>query len=618
MTSSGGSREEVSGEVGRRVSGVETPVAVEVCAGRGAASDEVGGEKVARRGAGRGAASDEVGGGKVAHGGEAASGWRAVGGIAGAVVQSPARAASARARGLHTRERVGVRACGSRWAWPLFALAVLPACFVPREPPRPPPECARCHGDATREGTALQQAAPPSDTFGNVDVSFPSVGAHALHLTASPTHGAVECHQCHPVPAVTGSSGHGDGVTQVVLPARDGGPAPRWDVSERTCSNSSCHGPVSGSWTRPRPSEAACGSCHATPPALPHPQYGDCGACHGEVVREGAFVAPGKHVDGTVQVVAATCGSCHGSDDSGAPPRALDGGTNVSQSGVGAHAAHRGGGAGGRPVACETCHAAPTAAAHPNGSPVEVKGAVGWSPSSGRCMTSCHGVASPAWTSVDAGLTCTSCHGAPPPVPHPAVSQCVLCHGAPAKERHVDGVVQVEVPVVCNGCHGSAANAAPPGDLSGSSETERVGVGAHQAHLAPRGPVRAVRCAECHEVPMTVNAGRHLDGVTQVRFLGVARANGAAPTWSGMTCASSACHDTSVWRSSPGGGSSPAPAWTRVDGSQRTCTSCHGAPPPPPHVQRDDCASCHQNAAPDGGFVRAELHVDGRVDFFVP
>jgi hypothetical protein len=179
-------------------------------------------------------------------------------------------------------------------------------------------------------------------------------------------------------------------------------------------------------------------------------------------------------------------------------------------------------------------------------------------------------------------------------------------------------VVQVNVPTACNGCHGSAANDAPPTDLSGASETSRTGVGAHQAHLAPRGLARAVACAECHPVPATVDAGGHLDGTTQVRFSGPARANGARPVWNGLTCGSSACHDSSVWRASPGGGSSPAPTWTRVDGTQRTCTSCHGAPPPSPHVQRADCFTCHQSASADGGFARPDLHVNGQVDFFVP
>ncbi|MCU0695496.1 MAG: hypothetical protein MUC96_03075 [Myxococcaceae bacterium] len=500
-----------------------------------------------------------------------------------------------------------------------MAVSLLAGCFVPREaPPRSTAECTRCHGDSTRSGSPEVQAAPPTDTFGNTDRSFPGVGAHALHLSASPTHGPVACRQCHVVPEVTESAGHNDGVTQVVLAGRDGGQAPRWDLSERTCSNSTCHGPVSGSWTRPRSSVEACGSCHANPPTFPHPQYEDCGVCHGEVLQGAAFLAPDKHVDGTVQVVATTCASCHGSDDAGIPPRALDGGTLVSQTGVGAHTAHRSGGSWSRPVACETCHAVPTDASHPNGGLVEVKATTGWSASTLRCTTACHGATSPPWTSIDAGLACSSCHGAPPPSPHPPVTQCTMCHGALQKERHVDGVVQVNVPTACNGCHGNATNAAPPNDLSGAADTSLPGVGAHQAHLVSRGFARVVGCAECHDVPATVDAGAHLDGVTQVRFVGVARANGASPVWNGQTCASSACHDTSVWRSSPGGGSSPAPTWTRVDGAQRTCTSCHGAPPPAPHVQRSDCFSCHFSAAPDGGFVRPDLHVNGWVDFFVP
>lgn len=502
----------------------------------------------------------------------------------------------------------------------VLALLLLTGCFVPRQQSTPSgPECTRCHGDSQREGPLAARSSPPFDTFGNTDVSFPGVGAHLRHLTASDRHGAVACSACHPVPEVTSQEGHNDGVVQVVLGGRDGGAPASWDLSSRTCSNSACHGAASGGWTRPRTPAETCGACHASPPPAPHPQYQDCGVCHGEVLRRATFIAPEKHVDGTVQVVAASCASCHGSDDAGIPPRSLDGGTLASQSGVGAHTAHRTGGTSSKPVACETCHVVPTTTAHPTGGVVEVNASLRWEPTTARCTTSCHGPsASPGWTSVDAGLTCSSCHGAPPAAPHPPVIQCALCHGVPERARHVDGLVQVNVPTACNGCHGSPVNEGPPSDLSGLSDTSRVGVGAHQAHLSPRGPARPVACAECHVVPAAVDAGTHLDGVTQVRFTGVARANGAAPTWNGMTCASSACHDSAVWRGSPGGGSSPAPTWTRVDGTQRTCTSCHGAPPPAPHVQRSDCFACHQSAAPDGGFVRPDLHVNGRVDFFVP
>lgn len=41
------------------------------------------------------------------------------------------------------------------------------------------------------------------------------------------------------------------------------------------------------------------------------------------------------------------------------------------------------------------------------------------------------------------------------------------------------------------------------------------------------------------------------------------------------------------------GGSATAPKWTQVDGTQVTCGSCHGLPPPAPHPEGTNCASCH-------------------------
>ena len=59
------------------------------------------------------------------------------------------------------------------------------------------------------------------------------------------------------------------------------------------------------------------------------------------------------------------------------------------------------------------------------------------------------------------------------------------------------------------------------------------------------------------------------------------------------------------------------PEWTRVDGSQATCGSCHGLPPPAPHpYYAEACSDCHENVAADNvSFLRPDLHVDGVVTF---
>jgi hypothetical protein len=513
-------------------------------------------------------------------------------------------------------------------------LLLATGCLVQRDEARAQGDrtCTRCHGDATREGSPLLRSAPPSAVSGDARLETPGVGAHLLHLRGTENSRAVECGECHRVPRTTGDEGHNDGVTQLVFGAiatRDGGLAPTWNLSTRQCTTSGCHGPASGQWTSPRSSADACGSCHGVPPALPHPQAGDCAVCHEAVMASTGIRAKELHVDGVTQWNEAACSACHGDDETGAPPRALDGGTAVTHPGVGAHAAHLSGGRHFKPVACATCHEVPARAAtptHPNGGRAEVKAGVGYSATTGTCATACHGGTSPAWTTEDANLGCTGCHGAPPALPHPQVQNCALCHdnsrggsGRDFVDRtlHVNGAVEAAQPAACTACHGDA-NPAPPKDTWGNTATTIRGVGAHQAHVVGRGMARVVACNECHVVPATVVAPGHLDGVTQVRFSGVAFANGASPSYVNGTCAGSACHDVSNYTGAPGGGQATTPSWTVVDGSQRACTSCHGFPPPLPHPADTACGSCHQNATSSGGFVDPSLHINGRVDFARP
>jgi predicted CxxxxCH...CXXCH cytochrome family protein len=129
-----------------------------------------------------------------------------------------------------------------------------------------------------------------------------------------------------------------------------------------------------------------------------------------------------------------------------------------------------------------------------------------------------------------------------------------------------------------------------------------LALGVHGVSLHA-GLARVVQCPECQMVPSAVVQGQHLDGVAQITFTEVARANlaqptktcGNEPTYQAGTCASAACHDIANYTVAPGGGTVTTPRWTMVDGSQATCTSCHGMPPPLPHVQRSACESCHLN-----------------------
>jgi predicted CxxxxCH...CXXCH cytochrome family protein len=83
--------------------------------------------------------------------------------------------------------------------------------------------------------------------------------------------------------------------------------------------------------------------------------------------------------------------------------------------------------------------------------------------------------------------------------------------------------------------------------------------------------------------------------------------------WDGTTC-SAHCHGQVAW-----GGQHPNPTWTKVDGTQSACGSCHGAPPPPPHPTGSNCASCHPTMEENSlTFRDPSRHIDGVVDVVDP
>ncbi|MEW5739493.1 MAG: CxxxxCH/CxxCH domain-containing protein [Myxococcota bacterium] len=512
--------------------------------------------------------------------------------------------------------------------------------------------CTACHGNASAEGDSVLKSAPPNDTRGNSGVESPGVGAHQTHLRASSTHAAIACAQCHLVPERTESPGHNDTdgpaeLTFGFLASLDAG-SPRYDATARSCSDVYCHGyAASQPWNQPRSSDDACGSCHGVPPAAPHPQNAACHACHGTVIKpDRSFIDPARHVDGTVQVGELACNSCHGSTDAGNPPPSLDGGTSRDQLGVGAHVEHLAGFANSRTVQCTECHVVPQrvdSPGHANGvvdvifsgvalGPLD--GGAAWDRSAATCTAWCHtagatAAVSPPWTSTSGPLGCNGCHALPPPAPHPGWSKCSACHpnatgdaGSPFVDKtlHVDGVVNAALPANCDGCHGSTANAAPPRDLSGNSDTTLRSVGAHQSHLRDAGIFRVVECGDCHPVPAQTIAPGHANGTVELVFSGPAIAGGSMPTFDGTSCSNTTCHKPDALRSggTSTGGTDQTPVWTRVDGSQVNCFACHAFPPPAPHPQNFTCETCHLNYGGGGVFRRPDLHVNGNITFNVP
>ena len=181
----------------------------------------------------------------------------------------------------------------------------------------------------------------------------------------------------------------------------------------------------------------------------------------------------------------------------------------------------------------------------------------------------------------------------------------------------------------CTSCHGDPSRAgdavtrsAPPRDLLGASDPSYPGVGAHQAHVHGSPTTRAVPCAECHKVPDDDHAAGHHDSPlpAELTFSGAALAFGAEPSFAAGVCANTPCHGAVFPEGNDSGGLITVPEWTRVDGTQAACGSCHGLPPPAPHpYYTEACSDCHENVAADNqSFVRPELHVDGEVTFTLP
>jgi predicted CxxxxCH...CXXCH cytochrome family protein len=512
--------------------------------------------------------------------------------------------------------------------------------------------CTSCHGSESRVGSDLLKAAPPFDLAGSTSTASRGVGAHQIHLSDAETHALVACEQCHTVPKEVASPGHAD-TTGDSGPQRPadvpllgalaglGGRSPSYDPEKLTCTDTYCHREAQPRWTEPRSSSEACGSCHGLPPPAPHPQKDDCVRCHGSVVDANRqFIRPELHVNGTIDTTL-TCHACHGSPDSSAPPVDLAGNTDRSNLGVGAHQPHLAGGQSSRPLECGECHSVPSAVSDPGhidqtphaevtftgvaktnaASPV-------WDREAKVCKGAwCHGPDEPAsslspeWTTTSGPLGCTGCHGKPPPPPHPQLDRCSLCHAAVIaadnatiqdRSLHVNGAIDVQLPEGCSACHGSPSSPAPPSDVAGNTATTARGVGAHQTHVQGTIFSRPVPCEECHVVPASILAAGHMDSArpAELNFSGVAISFSAQPSFDGARCNSTYCHGDSFY---PSGGTNTKPQWTAVDQGETFCGSCHGMPPPPPHIQTAlPCSGCHINM---NGFqiIDRNLHIDGLV-----
>jgi predicted CxxxxCH...CXXCH cytochrome family protein len=510
-----------------------------------------------------------------------------------------------------------------------------------------PLSCTSCHGSGSNP-------APPADTRGGNDTSLVGVGAHAVHTNATGMHSAYACTTCHLVPDTVDAAGHIDTPlpAEVVfsgLAVGDDG-TPTWDGVG--CSNIACHGSGSIGATHPEPiwtlvdgTQKTCASCHGMPPPAPHVQNTMCSACHGLVVYEHQIVAPALHANGVVDVYEPSCTSCHGSAGSPAPPFDLSGNVDTSSPGVGAHLAHLVGAGRAAPVACSECHLVPLTALSSShiddgdgkaeltfGALATANGSLSPVYETLTCSNiACHGgdgsnggsLTTPQWNVVDGTqAACGTCHGLPPVAPHPPRNDCVSCHADVVDNSgtfvnpllHVNGVANV-IGSGCVGCHGSGEESAPPRDTTGQVATTARGVGAHRTHVLGSEHFGPVACNECHLVPATIDAVGHYDTPlpAEVEFGPLAKTNGVNPLWDGVGCSNVACHGSGLPNAN---GIHMEPVWTVVDGTQKSCLSCHGFPPSGTHPQSFSCAQCHGAViAPNAIFVRPDLHANGTINF---
>jgi predicted CxxxxCH...CXXCH cytochrome family protein len=543
--------------------------------------------------------------------------------------------------------------------------------------------CTSCHGDAS-----AGHVNPPVGTSGETATTDPAVGAHEAHLQADTGWRAnIACTACHVLPS---SVSHSNGVTDFAWgdPAGADGANPSYDAGSTTCSGVYCHGttllgPNAGGsvartpdWTEANDTWDACGeTCHTTPPGGSHPNNDSCQTCHGDVISSfdsaypgaTAWADPTLHIDGSVDVAALTCTSCHGDASTGDvnPPLGVNGETSTAEPAVGAHEAHLEADTGWRAnIACTACHALPSSVSHSNGvtdfdwgAPASADGA---SPSYDMGSTTCSGVychgatllgpnaggsvaRTPDWTEVNGTWDACgeTCHTTPPGGSHPNSDSCQTCHGAvissfdPADPGatawadptlHINGSVEA-AGMTCTGCHGDegTGDINPPRGVDGETTTDTLAVGRHAEHVTASASHVAFACDTCHVVPAASDlthtaehvssadlstAGHHGDVTFGGRAAGMVwdvDATAGAPVDRRGTC-TGACHSSGT-----GGAPQVLPYWAGGTWDATPCDNCHGEPPGTGrhnrHVNRENvaCEVCHDTTDPT-------LHVNGQTD----
>jgi predicted CxxxxCH...CXXCH cytochrome family protein len=168
----------------------------------------------------------------------------------------------------------------------------------------------------------------------------------------------------------------------------------------------------------------------------------------------------------------------------------------------------------------------------------------------------------------------------------------------------------------CTACHGGADNltGAPPWDVSGGADTAEITVGAHSAHVQVGPLAGTIACTECHPDPRS-GSTVHANQTVNVAF-GPLAGQGTSPRWepATATCSATYCHGATL-----AGGTNKTPAWTRVGAGEAACGTCHGVPPPPPHLAAPGdparCNACHPDTVDaSGAIVAGGKHANGQTE----
>ena len=157
----------------------------------------------------------------------------------------------------------------------------------------------------------------------------------------------VACAECHVVPT---SMAHTNGTAELTLRcARDRGRRPLGDLSGDDLLELLPRRDTRRGWHEHRAElddgrrpQAACGTCHGAPPPAPaHREHR--AAATATPATPGRAVNLATHVNGTLDVAALGCSSCHGTRRArtpGRPPVGTSGETATTARAVGAHQQH--------------------------------------------------------------------------------------------------------------------------------------------------------------------------------------------------------------------------------------------------------------------------------------